>query len=114
MKRTFYFLLTTVLGFALASCGRCTIAKPVSRRVCPRREEDKTLADGKAAPKVYDNENLPAGATLSVVGTPSANDSEDKTDQQNPKDTNADGKAADRLKRTPRQSRPLTRSKRCN
>jgi hypothetical protein len=98
MKRTFYFLLTTVLGFALASVAAAQSQNQSLGDYARAVKKTKPSPTGKAVPKVYDNENLPAGATLSVVGTPSATDSEDKTDQPHTKDTNADGKAADTTK----------------
>jgi len=98
MKRTFYFLLTAVLGFTLAGAAAAQSQNQSLGDYARAVKKTKGSPARTAAPKVYDNENLPADATLSVVGTPSANDSAEKTDQQKTNDTKADGKAADSAK----------------
>jgi hypothetical protein len=95
MKRAFYFLLTTVAAFTLANATAAQSQNESLGDYARAVKKTKPSPTGKAAPKVYENESLPAGATLSVVGNPSANDSADKMDQQKTSDTKADGKAPD-------------------
>jgi hypothetical protein len=98
MKRTFYFLLTAVLGFTLATAAAAQSQNQSLGEYARAVKKTKPSQASKPAPKVYDNDNLPAGATLSVVGNPSANDATDKTDAQKTNDSKADGKAADPAK----------------
>lgn len=91
MKRAFYFLLTTVIAFTLANAAAAQSQNQSLGDYARAVKKTKPSPAGKAAPKVYDNENLPADASLSVVGNPSANDSADKTDRQK----TSDGKAVD-------------------
>lgn len=95
MKRAFYFLLTTVAAFTLANTAVAQSQNQSLGDYARAVKKTKPAPAAKTAPKVYDNENLPAGGTLSVVGSPSTNDSPDKVDQQKTGDSKADGKAAD-------------------
>ena len=95
MKRAFYFLLTTVAAFTLANAAVAQSQNQSLGDYARAVKKTKPAPAAKTAPKVYDNENLPAGGTLSVVGSPSTNDSADKMDQQKTGDSKADGKAAD-------------------
>ena len=95
MKRAFYFLLPTVAALTLANAAAAQSQNQSLGDYARAVKKTKPAPAAKAAPKVYDNENLPAGGTLSVVGSPSTNDSVDKTDQQKTGDSKADGKPAD-------------------
>jgi hypothetical protein len=101
MKRAIYFLMTAVVAFTLAvAAGAQSQSQPLgdyARAV----KKTKPSPTEKSAPKVYDNDNLPASASLSVVGNPSADadsvDNKDK-DSATTRDAKADSKTADASK----------------
>lgn len=97
MKRAFYFLLTTVVAFALANAAAAQSQNQSLGDYARAVKKTKPSPAVKAAPKVYENDNLPASASLSVVGNASANDADSsvKTDQDKKSDANADSKPAD-------------------
>jgi hypothetical protein len=101
MKRAIYFLMTAVVAFTLAvAAGAQSQSQPLgdyARAV----KKTKPSPTEKSAPKVYDNDNLPASASLSVVGNPSADadsvDNKDK-DSATTRDAKVDSKTADASK----------------
>ena len=57
----------------------------------------KTKATGASSAKVYDNDNLPSAASLSVVGAPTSQSSDSKTHEANSKpEAQGDQKAAEK------------------
>jgi hypothetical protein len=103
MKRAFYFLMTAVVAFTFAIvAGAQGQNQPLGDYARAVKKTKPSPAE-KSAPKIYDNDNLPAGASLSVVGNPSADvgsvDNKDKDSAKTP-EAKADSKIADASKPT--------------
>jgi hypothetical protein len=101
MKRAFYFLMTAVVASTLAMVAAAqSQSQPLGDYARAVKKTKPSQAD-KSTPKVYDNDNLPAGASLSVVGNSSADagsaDNKDKDSAKTP-DGKTDSKIADASK----------------
>jgi len=97
MKRTFYVLLTAVVAFTLANAAAAQSQNQSLGDYARAVKKTKPAPAGKTAPKVYENDNLPVGASLSVVGNASANDADsvENKDPEKKSDAKADNKPAD-------------------
>jgi len=101
MKRAFYFLMTAFVAFTLAIVAAAQSQSQPLGDYARAVKKTKPSPAEKSTPKVYDNDNLPAGASLSVVGNSSADaDSVDNKDKDSATTPNAkaDGKTADASK----------------
>jgi hypothetical protein len=68
MKRIFYFWLAAIVTTSAVSAIAAAQSQASSSLGDYARAVKKTQNPGKASPKVYDNDNLPTGSSLSVVG----------------------------------------------
>lgn len=96
MKRTLSFLITAMLGCVLVGVAAAQ-SQNQSLGDYARAVKKTKPASSKSTPKVFDNDNLPSGGTLSVVGNPADSDSAEKDkDQEKTADSKtADAKSAD-------------------
>jgi hypothetical protein len=101
MKRAFYSLLTMIAVFTLAFSAAAQSQNQSLGDYARAVKKTKPVPTGKTTPKVYENDDLPASASLSVVGSPSSDaESADDKDKDSTKttDAKADGKTADASK----------------
>lgn len=103
MKRALAMLFTMLIGFACTAA----LAQGTSQSLgdYARSVKKSKSAPAQTAPKIYDNDNLPAAASVSVVG----NASSEATNKPDAKDENgapASNGAADKDKKDEPQIKP--------
>ena len=94
MNRVFRFSLTALLFMSV--CAGVAVAQSSAQSLCDYARAIKKSKGAPATPeqkKVYDNDNLPANASISVVGRDPVAPPNDAATPDQPKDANAPAQA---------------------